>query len=377
MTTAGPSTALEPRPGAGSSFPGAEALIEEARQRQRRRWQRRALLVASLVLVAAAAAAGGIGLSGPTAPAPAGGAAPAPPGPVAAMPSRVVVYTAGWKIEVLSSRTGRLIRTLATNVALYQGPVTLAVSLAGVVYFDDARGGGQWIRSVPLAGGPVTTIAAGDSPAISPDGRLLGYVTYTNRTCSRPCAGKPKAIVVRDLPAGTQKTWAFTSTLPDITSLSWSPDGRYLAFAGITLVKHGTVMVRTAQVLDTRSGGTLDGARRIPLGQTVAWAGFLTSHTGLGVMVGPDGTIQAGRGLFEVGVSSGRVLRRLTSLPPQGLATDNVFDGTENTITVDRTGRYLLIAGMGTGTGEIFRWTFGMRRPVRVASGAFLAVWAD
>jgi hypothetical protein len=126
-----------------------------------------------------------------------------------------VVYTAAGKIEVLSSRTGRLIRTLATGVALYRGPVSLAVSPAEMVYFDDARGAGQWIRRVPLAGGPVTTIAAGDSPAISPDGRLPAYVTYTDRT------GKPAAIVVRDLSAGTQKTWAFTSALPGINNLSW------------------------------------------------------------------------------------------------------------------------------------------------------------
>jgi len=403
--TPGPLTVCEPRPGAGSCGHGAEALIAEARQRQRRRWRRRGLVVAVLALLAAAAVTGGPGLSGGTARSPSGGAAPAPPAPAAAMPSQIVVLTASSKIEVVSSRTGLLIRTLATNVALFSGSPALAVSPAGVVYFDDVyapgplptvpggvqgsgRGAGEWVLSVPLAGGPVTHVALGSDLALSPDGRLLAYVPWTDPRCpagAMGCPGKPAAIVVRDLPAGTQKTWAFTSTESLITNLSWSPDGRYLAFAGMTGTKNGTVWVRTAQVLDTRSGGTLDGARPIPLGQAAAWAGYLTSHTGVAVLTGPDGVIQASGGLVEVGAGSGRVLRRLTSLPPRGLGTGNVFDGTEHTITADRSGRYLLIAGLGAGTrtgtgetftGEIFRWTFGLPHPVGVISGAIAAAWA-
>jgi hypothetical protein len=368
VITAGRSRA--PRSAAGSSFPGAEALIKEARQLQRRRWRRRALLGASLALLAAATAIGGIGLSDRNARSPAR-AAPRP-GPVAPMPARVVVWTGNFKIEVLSSRTGRLIRTLATSVALNRGLPTLAVSPLGVVYFDDARGPREFILSVPLTGGPVTTVAEGRDPALSPDGRLLAYWTYTDRWALK----QPEAIVVRDLLAGTQRAWAFTSYLPDITGLSWSPDGRFLAFTSTTGMRSDTVTVRTIQVLDARPGGTLDGARRILLGQRVAWAGFLTSHTGVGVLVGQYGSIQTDGGLVEVGVGSGRILRRLTSLPPHGLATVNAVDGTENTITVDRTGRYLLIAGSGTGTGEIFRWTFGMPHPVRITSGALRAEWA-
>jgi hypothetical protein len=324
------------------------------------------------MLLASAAATGAIGLSGRTARAPAGGAEPTPPGPVDAMPSQVVVWT-GDRIEVVSSRTGRLIRTLATDEGLYSGLPTLAVSANGVVYFDDARGTREWVRSVPLAGGPVTTIAEGRVPAISPNGRLLAYVTDTDHPTGRD---RPQAIIVRDLPAGPQKTWAFTSIDPDINSLSWSPDGRHLAFAGLTFVKNETVAVRFTQVLDTRSGGTLDDARRMRLGQRVAWAGYLTVDTGAAVMLGPHGVIQAGPGsLVEVGVNSGRILRHLTSLPPQGLATANAVDGAEGTIAVDRTGRYLLIAG-GAGYSAIFRWTFGMRHPVTVATGAIRAAWA-
>jgi hypothetical protein len=244
------------------------------------------------VLLAAAAVTGAVGLPGRTTRPPVRAAAPAPPGPAAAMPSRVVVWTSRFKIEVLSSRTGSLIRTLAADVAVPQGiSGTLAVSAAGVVYFDDARGAGEWVLSVPLAGGPVTAIAQGRTPAISPNGRLLAYVT-DEVTSNDLTTGGPEAIVVKDLAAGTQKRWAFSSDLPDIYSLSWSPDGRFLAFTGTAEVKNETAPI--AGILDTRSAGTLDRARPIPLGPGVHWAGFLTPGTGAGVMAGPGGMTGAG-----------------------------------------------------------------------------------
>ena len=375
MTAARLSAASEQQLEVSASFPGAEALIEEARRRRRRRWRRRAIAGSGLGMLLGAGVIAGVSLSGGTGPQP-GGGGPLSAGAPAAMPARIVVWTSTFRIEVLSSGTGRVIRTLATDVALYRGLPTLAVSAAGVVFFDDARRGSEWVRSVRLAGGPVTTIAAGTSPAISPDGRLLAFVTGTGQACSRPCPAKPESIAVRDLAAGTQKTWAFTSTLPDISSLSWSPGGRYLAFAGTTETKNGTVLVRTAQVLDTRAGGTLDQARPIPLGWAVAWAGYLTANTGVAVTVGPDGVIPTAPGLVEVAVRNGRIIRRLISLPPHGLGTDNALDGAEHTIAADRAGRFILISGAGTGTGEIFRWTARMPRPVRITSGALVAVWA-
>ena len=73
--------------------------------------------------------------------------------------------------------------------------------------------------SVPVAGGPVRSVAAGSDPAVSPDGRMLAYVTG-----AEPHRG-PEAIVVRNLATGSQRRWAFISDQADIVSLSWSPDG--------------------------------------------------------------------------------------------------------------------------------------------------------
>jgi hypothetical protein len=364
MITVRPVAGYEP----GSGASGAEALIAEARRRQRRRWRRRAVLAVIAVLLAAAVAAGVRGLPGrvsrPAAAAPSPG-----PAQVAPMPSQVVAWTGAGSIEVLSSRTGRVVRTLAAGIALYRGLTTVAVSAAGVVYFDDAGGVGQGqVMSVPLAGGPVRAVAAGRGPAVSPDGRLLAYVTYTDMT------GAPEAIVVRDLATRMQRSWAFTSSQRDIGTLSWSPGGGFLSFTVSTPQSAAT----SVYLLDTRSPGGLGSARRVRLRRGLQWAGFLTPDTGMAVAAQPG---QAGRddqqSLVEVAVSSGRVVRQLTLLPAQGLFTDNALDGPEAAITADPSGRYLLIAGAGPdGRGVIFRWAVGAHRLAAVTADAVRAAWA-
>jgi WD40-like Beta Propeller Repeat len=162
-----------------------------------------------------------------------------PAGPMRPMPSQVVVWTAGFKIQVLTSRTGRVVRTLASDIALYRRVPTVAVSPAGVVYFDNARDRKQWIESTPLTGGPVTTIGPGYMPAISPNGRLLAYVAYTVKiyppdTPERDMEPIPEAIIVRNLTTGAVRRWTFTSYTPDISSLSWSPDNRFLSYTSLS-----------------------------------------------------------------------------------------------------------------------------------------------
>jgi hypothetical protein len=324
------------------------------------------VLAVIFVLLAAALAAGLAGVPG-RAGRPAAATAPGPPGHLQPMPPLVVVWTGSFRIEVVSARTGRVVRTLAADVGLYRGLPTVAVSVTGMVYFDTAAPRGQeQVMSVPLAGGPVTEVAEGRDPAVSPDGRRLAYVTDTD-------AGAPAAIVVEDLATRTSNRWATAPAGPDLGSLSWSPDGRFLAFT----VSGWPPRDATVQVLGIRPDGTLEEARRIPLGHGLQWAGFLTTRTGMAVTgpAGPPGP--GGPGLAEVAVSSGRILRQLTELPRQELSTSNAYDGTEGTITADPGGHYLLIATAGPdGHGEIFRWTVGTHQLVPLARGAIRASWA-
>jgi hypothetical protein len=71
--------------------------------------------------------------------------------------------------------------------------------------------------SVPLAGGVVAVVARGHDPAVSPNGRLLAYETFTDITEA------PQAIVVPDLVIGTSTTWQFATHAPEISNgLAWS-----------------------------------------------------------------------------------------------------------------------------------------------------------
>ncbi len=369
MTATRPSTALPAGGGAGVRDRRADALFEEARQLRRLRWRRRITLLLILVLAAALAsaiAASLADLAGHRTARPGAGR----PLPTGSMPSLIVAWTGSSAIEVLSARTGRVLRTLATGVALNRGLTTVAVSAYSVVYFDQASGRRQWVMSVPLGGGQVRRVAAGWDPAVSPDGRSLVYVTNTD------LAGRPEAIVVQDLATGARRRWAFGSAGSDVDSLAWSPTGALLSFTATTAAR--PFGPASAYMLDVRSGGSLDSARPIPLRRGLEWAAFATAATGYAVMAVPG---RAGHGggqyLVEVAIASGRVLRRLTAVPSRRLFTSNAFAGTEGSVVADTSGRYLLIAGVGPhGSGEIFRWPAGMRRPVLVAGGVVRAAWA-
>jgi hypothetical protein len=259
------------------------------------------------------------------------------------------------------------------------GVPAIAVSPAGVVYFDTARGRRQWIERTPLTDGPVTTIGAGDMPAISPNGRLLAYMAYTIKiyppnSPARDMKAAPEAIVVRNLETGAVRRWSFTSDVPAISSLSWSPDNRILACTSLSWASGLQAPADNTQLLDTRSGGTLTSRRRIPLAAGLGWAGFLTPQVGLAVTPYPvaQGRQQA---LVTVNTRTGRILRRLIQLPRQGLSSGNAFDGTEGAITADPSGRYLLIATNGPrGYGEILRWAIGERHLAALAAGAIRGV---
>jgi hypothetical protein len=355
-----------------------EALIEEARRHRRRRWLTNgALIAATALVVTAVVVTVRLGTSG-HAPSARHALARRISAVAAPMPPEIVVVTGFSRIEVVSSRTRRVIRTLATNAAMFQGPETLAVSPSGLLFFDRGAHYSEKVFSVPLAGGPVRAIAYGRTPAISPDGRLLAYVAENRGSAVRGVG--PTGIVVRDLASGAQRTWAVPVADAYIPTMTWSPDGRHLAVT--TDAGPGAITL----VLDTMAPGrTLSAARRMPLPPGVRFAGYLTARTGVGVVVA--GAYPALRtGLIEVDAGTGKVIRPLTSLR-QGLFTGNSSDGPEGTIQPDPTGRYFLITGTGPfekvpgetalgAFGEIFLWAPGMRQPVPILRHFTLAIWA-
>jgi hypothetical protein len=371
--------------------PKAQAVINEAKKLRRRRRQRWTIvfglaLVLSIagILVANKASPPSLRTKGHTT------ATPSPT--VHSLPNEVVAWR-NFNVEVISSKSGRVIRTLATDIALFRGIPHPSVSPDGIVYFDQGvkPPSGlptEQIWSVPLRGGPVKVVANGRDPAISPNGQLLAYVTDSS----------PEAIVVLDLSTGTSKTWTYSSVDPDIAQLSWSPDSQSLALTAVIPSANRRTESLGNWLLDTAApSGPLDTAQRIllplcpppgpwaPFGtsRTMAWTGYVSSHVGIGACQHYGLTSQGDSIHLEmVDISTGRVIAHLPALSGR-LGVGNTFDGTESTISTDASGLHLLIGKAGTGSGALYRWSINrppaktLARPVLVTRGAFSASWVN
>ena len=368
----GTSTAPRSPAVAGGAGTPAQALFEEARRRRRRRyrWGLSAVLLA--VLVVAATVWSFRDGTGPGSPPHADRALP--PGATAheGMPPAMVVWAqvspSTLAIQVVSSRTGRVVRTLATDDGVFNSTPQPTVSTDGTVFFDDSVAGSstpgpeappptERVMAVPLAGGPVTFVALGHDPVVSPNGRELAYLTFTQ------VDDAPESIVVRDLRTGTSATWSFATNGPDIERLTWLPDSRHLAFSTENLVDR--VWHLSTRVIDVSgSDRSLQDARTLPLQKcpagpswafgtdhAMAWAGFLDDRDGIGVCRHVDitGTEEQTQ-LFVVDVRTGREVARLPAV--RGL----IGDGPGGGFQVDPTGRYLAYVGPGRGAGGLYIW---------------------
>ena len=162
------------------------------------------------------------------------------------MPDQIVGWTATSRLVVVSSRTGRTERTLATDVSvLAPGIPSVSVAPDGTVYFESATPAnaspsaeGDQILSVSINGGPVRDIGSGSDPQISPDGRHLAYIApEPQKTAGEPpYLVPPQGIDIATVSA-TGDIQAIRTLEPGpaqvdqgASDLSWSSDGRLLSF---------------------------------------------------------------------------------------------------------------------------------------------------
>jgi hypothetical protein len=105
-----------------------------------------------------------------------------PPG----TPAEIVGWTSTHNVVVISTATGHVMRTLATDVSIFApGLPDVSVAPGGTVYFESATpststtgiDSGDQIFSVPITGGPVRAVAAGSDPQVSPNGRFLAFIS--------------------------------------------------------------------------------------------------------------------------------------------------------------------------------------------------------
>jgi hypothetical protein len=396
-------------PSRSSAVLDPQALIEEARRRQRRRYRRAGVCLLALAVLAATAVVGVDHLRrGPKAPA-AGRVDRPLAAAVPATPKEMVAWMSDDRVVVLSSASGKILRTLAAPVLLDEpGLPDLAVSPAGMVYFDSASlssfntgtwGGADQIFEVPLAGGPVTHLAAGYDPQVSPNGRLLAFAA--SEAGQAPYLDAAGGIEIAHIsPRGLTATRVLH---PDarqlnqgLSQLSWSSDSRRLSFAQLD----GDTDVTTFWTLPVDAKGTsLGAASQIPLrNPSLTWNGYWGRHrvdgrdVGLGVLTTADGTQRVvlldprtGRQLSTLFSVPGEVCVALspTSPPMTAPRPSPCSYGFDNTVISDTGGGDVLLGGAtslnaGGGAGSapsLYRWRMGTRRVIRLTPGALLATW--
>ncbi len=316
------------------------------------------------------------------------------------------------QLVVLSTRTGRIARTLASNVSIFApGLPSVSVGPHGTVYFESASAqsfqsvtpptgtntSGDQILSVSIGGGPVHDLGAGSDPEVSPDGRYLAYIAPdpAGSAGEAPYLVPPQGIDIATLSA----TGAITSvrTLEPgpaqvdqgASDLSWSPDGHLVSFD----LYDPTSAATTAWTTPVGSGVTsLAGATQIPIHDAaLTWNGFFGTGAhgvsqGIGVVANTDGR----QTVVTIDRATGRITARLFQAP--AAVCDAIAERGpnecaslfSNPIVADSSGSNVLVAGAipyvdgsptTSGATFLYVWHRGAGTPVRLAGHVEVASW--
>jgi hypothetical protein len=317
-------------------------------------------------------------------------------------PSEIVGWTSGWNLVTISTRSGAVLHTLATQVGIFApGLPDVSVAPDGTVFFDSSAASsfdrGDWtgdqIFSVPINGGPIIRVAAGVDPEVSPDGRRLAYVD-SDPQGEAPYLSSSGGISIANVVQGGVTDVRTISPGPaqlnqGLSDLSWSADSQDLSFDLLDGSTDGT----TSWTLSPGPGVTsLAAAQQIHVQQPgMSWNGYWGrdrhgTPVGLGVLTRESGSQE----VVTIDPSTGRVLARLFSLPgvvcvslphPSQSACGADFS---NAIAGTSTGQSVLIAGVipivggiptTSGATAVFRWSVGNHAPVRLTAQVLRATW--
>jgi hypothetical protein len=117
---------------------------------------------------------------------------------VAADPPSFVYVGVGSRVELRSAATGRLVKRLANYGSSFTNNGLAVSPDRADVYVTLIGHRGLRIERIPVAGGKRRFVAAGEQPAVSPDGRWLAYVAARHPRSQR--------LAVRDRTSGRTRT---------------------------------------------------------------------------------------------------------------------------------------------------------------------------
>lgn len=288
---------------------------------------------------------------------------------------RLLAVTAT-KVETVDPRTGAVDSVVALSPPLADPPDPQAAFSArtGAIYLSVADGvtcrSEQVIAVDPHTGRWRTIVRAARSPAVSPDGRTLAYLTTT--ATGAGCLWN--AVNVENLATGTAGgSWLlFVPSGPTawtgFNTVAWEPDGRHL------LIGAGTTDLSGIEILDTTAPLGADNPQPVPAPPDVGTAPGVYSDP----QPGPSGRILAfrpdcrpetqcvehpGTGIVTVDPATGEVTSTLVrdSTDP-GVGLDALLtDPADDVLAV-------------TGNGQVDSIAGG--RLVQVSAGVAGAAWA-
>jgi hypothetical protein len=269
------------------------------------------------------------------------------------------------RLAVVSTATGTTIRLLPTVPGSVEAATHDSIYSVVRACLDNSGNYQTGIYRTPLAGGQSVKLLndMASSLAVSPDGSRLAEIAGP-RACT---AGKPLALVIRNLASGTQQRWSIPSS-EGAGSLSLSPDGRHLAMMVTTKPDQWPGELRILD-LDQSQGRSIEDATPVPApdaGCRITLARYGPPSGRLAVLehCGTAGHGDSLRLLYLDG-TTGAV--RARPLVLSGARFPRCCLG----MAFDTTGRYLLL---GSGQGDnvvqqpflVWLWK-GQGQPVRIA----------
>jgi hypothetical protein len=307
-------------------------------------------------------------------------------------------------VVVVSTDTGRVVRTLASNVSvLAPGVPIVSVAPDGTVFFESATPSpentdvdqGDQIFSVAITGGPIRDLGAGSDPEVSPNGKFLAFISPDPAGLSgeAPYLVPPVGIDIARLSSGS--IGAIRTLAPGpaqinegASDLSWSSDSQQLSFD----LLNPTTNVTTSWTLNTSESTSLAAATRIPLhASSLRWSGYWgKNRSGSNVGLGVSFTGSGHQEVVTINPSTGHVIERLFSVPAEVCTASPPADSNgcdslfSNEVVGDSAGVNVLVAGAvplvegsptTSGAVWLYRWKAGDRTSTKVAARIDVASW--
>jgi hypothetical protein len=288
----------------------------------------------------------------------------------------IVAVTTGGALVRLDPATGAVKDTMVPSGVLGD---EISAGPDGTLYFAVKKACGAEVESMPADGGPLTMIAAGSEPAVSPDGTKLAYASQPSTADGCPPVttanpGTQFMLVVRTLASGATVTMPQSpitqqGLFAPISHLSWAPDNTYLAVSISAVQDNEGWAVNLLNTTSAKYYQTGEGVVSVPVtGSPTAQQSYLREGVYL-----PNDELFVSRACCG-GVPVRNTSRLMWEVHADGTLAHQVAIGfatlDHTSLSVSADGGWLLYLA-----GNDLYVSQGGARPSKLATGLIAAAW--